>query len=445
MTGISLWIFLPVMIFLGINDIGNWSELLRSPLPVFLPVGGSLCIWYFIRQRKKANQGALSIAVYEKGILVRQAGEESYFMFEEIKGINYWNRAESDIVTIYINDEKKIVLDKHTVRDLPELSGQLRDAHNQILNTMAETKEDVKKLNIYFDFNVKMEGGIVKSKKKEVPFEEITAIKYLGDGTGGSEWHLFGANDKTLFRLNEVRVMNLDLLGHIIYNLGSGKVREQIDLSFLSSEHTKSFEREHALSKEDERDLAFCSVLMIMNHDSPKVLKIEDDRVYKKRLKKMLRDGWGINDQSEAVEALEALTTATTHTPFTKAFLHSGASERAASIEQENFEDMLRLLGKLGYTEDELENIQTFAAWDYGRVGFIARNALHMGYIEEETAWTYIRIAASEARDYYGSWREFLAAYILGRAIAYDVSWDFEDIYKYLLFDENSPFVIHDF
>jgi len=94
-----------------------------------------------------------------------------------------------------------------------------------------------------------------------------------------------------------------------------------------------------------------------------------------------------------------------------------------------------------GYTAEELAGIKTIAAWDYGRTGIIARYSVKMGFMEEAQAWQILQTAADNAQKCYGNWREYLAAYILGRAIAFkQSSTDYADVAGYLLNDESSPY-----
>jgi len=104
------------------------------------------------------------------------------------------------------------------------------------------------------------------------------------------------------------------------------------------------------------------------------------------------------------------------------------------------------LVRTFGYTEEELLNLPTLAAWDYGRTAFIARYGVTAGYLDEETAFEYMKIAADRAAETYSSWREYTAAYILGRALAYgNPSLNLVEVLDYLLNHPESPFLETDF
>ena len=102
---------------------------------------------------------------------------------------------------------------------------------------------------------------------------------------------------------------------------------------------------------------------------------------------------------------------------------------------------MALLMESFGFTEEELLSIPTLAAWDYGRTAIIARYGYAAGYVEEDVAWAHLKIAADSAAQTYSSWREFTAAYILGRALAFgNPSADTRDTLDFLLNHPESAF-----
>jgi len=104
------------------------------------------------------------------------------------------------------------------------------------------------------------------------------------------------------------------------------------------------------------------------------------------------------------------------------------------------------LVGFLRYSEEDLMNLPTLAAWDYGRVAIIARYGVQAGYIEEDEAWEYFKTAADSASEIYSCWRQYTAAHILGRALAFgNNSNDFKGVLNYLLHHDSSPFQDIDF
>jgi hypothetical protein len=104
------------------------------------------------------------------------------------------------------------------------------------------------------------------------------------------------------------------------------------------------------------------------------------------------------------------------------------------------------LINQFDYTEEELLNLPSLDAWDYGRVAIIARYGAEAGYLNEAEAWQYLKLAADSASEIYNSWREYTAAHILGRALAFGSrSEDFRDTLEFLLNHPESSFQTIDF
>jgi len=100
------------------------------------------------------------------------------------------------------------------------------------------------------------------------------------------------------------------------------------------------------------------------------------------------------------------------------------------------------ILKDLGYTDEELASVPSTAAWDYGRVAFIVRYSVKAGYMEEDLAWRFLQTTAKNASQVYSSWRQYMAGYVMGRALGYkNDSKDFHNSrLPYLLNDPHSPF-----
>ena len=100
------------------------------------------------------------------------------------------------------------------------------------------------------------------------------------------------------------------------------------------------------------------------------------------------------------------------------------------------------LLNTHGFTVEELRNIQTLAAWDYGRAVFVARYSIAAGHLNPDDVWPYLQMAAKNAARTYSCFREFTAAYVLGRALAFgNSSVDMTRAIEFLLTHEESPFL----
>ena len=59
-------------------------------------------------------------------------------------------------------------------------------------------------------------------------------------------------------------------------------------------------------------------------------------------------------------------------------------------------------------------------AWDTGELITLARVALETGYIDEQTAWEYIRFAGEKCRQIFKNWEEIGKSYLIGQAMKTD-------------------------
>jgi len=241
--------------------------------------------------------------------------------------------------------------------------------------------------------------------------------------------------------------------------------------SALHSKRMRQFEADYPVSAEQQRLLTFGAVLFTMNLESCRTVQVKADR---QTVIKMLSEWWGINSREEAVHAAEYLSVAEGRTlmadPVYKELilrkgLDQGSQKEALEylvglsdyqIEElglwhvpvpqiiaglNSYQVAREVLLDLGYTETELSRLNSTAAWDYGRTGPIVRYGIKAGYLEEGEAWDLMRTAADNATRTYRSWREYLAGYVIGRAVGGgDNSTDIYAALRYLLHSESSPF-----
>ena len=106
------------------------------------------------------------------------------------------------------------------------------------------------------------------------------------------------------------------------------------------------------------------------------------------------------------------------------------------------YEEAIRSLVVYGFSVDELTKIDNFSAWDLGRCGRVAALAVTASYLDKNTAWQYVLTAGKNAYSGYTSWRQFLAAYFIGRSVMNnsDNFEDFRETIQYLVRDSKSPY-----
>jgi len=214
----------------------------------------------------------------------------------------------------------------------------------------------------------------------------------------------------------------------------------------------KRIEKKHTLPKDKQRLLAFAHDLLSANGESYRTFKLLSITKSNARIILCSPDWWGITNPQAAHEILQRLSTGQNHTAFADdVFAHIKSNEHILSEETKSqserltngvkaYEQTRNYLLKSGFPEDMLINLPTLAAWDYGRAAFIARLCVRLRFITEDEAWNYIQTAADNATAHYETWHEYIAAYVIGRSIAYGefTPWPYEH-------QKGSPFLLFEF
>jgi len=302
-------------------------------------------------------------------------------------------------------------------------------------------------INISIDFGAGMkleDGRLVDGmiNPKIMPLYNVRTVEIERDAYKISGTLENGNEDRLYWNFKYLQ--NGELLAHIIskHTTAEEITEEEIispppstiefDADVIVSEKMQAFEEKHRLPIEKENYLAFSAILALSNHDSYKVFKIQ--WVPKFIIKKGLKNMWGITDRQTALDTLADLAEAKLSAPRANDVYAQVKNGEASEIYKRAKENLI----SLGFMASEIDNITSLNAWDYGRAGFIARNAVFSGFLEEEETWDYLRQAANNAVKDYKNWREYLGAYVLGRAAAFsNDSADIAQILEYLLRDES--------
>ena len=115
----------------------------------------------------------------------------------------------------------------------------------------------------------------------------------------------------------------------------------------------------------------------------------------------------------------------------------------------ENLSSVLPLEeGKEWFPNPQKDFLVGCDAYDYGRIAFVARSCYTAGYITAGEAWAYIDEIARMARKSFNNWEDYGKSYLLGRALwcgnSYDDFNDFAEVTRYLVEDEDSPWVMYE-
>ena len=388
------------------------------------------------------------IKIYEKAITLEGGGkkETHYFADFEIEGMTY-DKNKDEVKLLLKN--KTIHLSGHDSHDIEGVVANFDEAYSDfMINHLND--ENIKLAKFDFGNSVYYDKGKLVLALTQFPLESFKSLIISEDKCVFKGIDAKG--NENSYNADVDKMAHLKLLQHIVHDFSEGEVRQAgegedvgFSLYFLSTSKMKSFEKDNEVSKEKQRLLAFCSILMIANGDSPHVFAMRPQ--VKNLLSKMgFSQAWGIKGRDDALETVIYLARGEGHTPDADENLKEIEAIPEWSTVKEAYIKALEQLFSLGYTKEELDKIETLAAWDYGRCGFIARNSVKMGYLTEEDVWVYIQLAAYNATQRYESWREYLAAYVLGRALGYGRdSADMYSVLEYLLNHEDSPFLRHEF
>jgi len=200
----------------------------------------------------------------------------------------------------------------------------------------------------------------------------------------------------------------------------------------------KRMQKKYSITEEQKRYMLFGGLLLAINNETNQTFRVVNTSKGKARA--LLRDWWGITTSTSAIDTAGDLSKAQMHTGFaddvynnlvikdifnpTHEDLQKLRPENAAQVDRIRHglftcSQAVQSLKRIGYTESDFAEIKTLAAWDYGRTTFVARFSAHSKIMTATDAWIFIQKAAENAEAAYDSWKQYLAAYVLGRCIAY--------------------------
>ena len=86
-----------------------------------------------------------------------------------------------------------------------------------------------------------------------------------------------------------------------------------------------------------------------------------------------------------------------------------------------NLYHFLEYVNKKNIVSIEKEDLKRgILAWDMGELISWARIACETGYIDEKTAWEYIKYAGEQCRQTFRNWNEIGKSYLIGQAMITD-------------------------
>ena len=194
----------------------------------------------------------------------------------------------------------------------------------------------------------------------------------------------------------------------------------------MSEEELQAFLYAHPVPDNMKKYLTIGALLAGTNGEPYSTLALtSDEDDYRDNLK----ENWGIEDHSDALEMLESLLNGR-HSENFKAdydiIRKHGSNEYFDHAEDPIFDnDDLEAFeaAKEGLTNVlELDpavgkNCTSLYAWDLDRIGLLARTLSHTGLISDKEAYNWLKKAGAKASETFNSWPGYIASALLGRAL----------------------------
>ena len=182
----------------------------------------------------------------------------------------------------------------------------------------------------------------------------------------------------------------------------------------------------------------------------------------KKMCKDIMKKWWGITDKLTAHEILASRSKdghRFLYNELVDLFIECDGNTANLDKNDPNYEYIVEYFdnvnevlqmdeGKLWFPDFRKDFLIKCDAWDIGRMVFVSRTCYTIAYITEDEAWQYINYVKDLARKSFTNWHDYAKSYLLGRALWGGNNYDdfdvFSDVTEFLLEDEDSPWVEHD-
>jgi hypothetical protein len=164
--------------------------------------------------------------------------------------------------------------------------------------------------------------------------------------------------------------------------------------------------------------------LLLTTHGEPwPVLAMTSDKDY---WMDVLKGGWDIKKIDAGRKMLASLLEGRHASKFGDDFrkAKAGQPNELDGDSIENYNDTLE-----GLSEDlpellpYVQKCDNILAWDLERVGYLARIFHSLGWIDDAEVFDWLAKAAEKIKTTYSSWEEYVAAILVGRAIAYSFDY----------------------
>ena len=218
----------------------------------------------------------------------------------------------------------------------------------------------------------------------------------------------------------------------------------------MSEDELNAFLEAHPVPEEMKKYLMIGATLIGTNDEPYISLALTGD---KEDYRDSIESSWGIDGREDALDMLESLLGGRHSVLFQKSYdilRKKGAddyfeNDNDPSFDEDDIENFLgakEILAEFEpLSEEDIDGCKTLYAWDLDRIGLLARILSHVGYITEDEAYDWLQKASKKAGDTFGTWQEYFASLLLGRAlhfglnrepfaVAYDLLTDNSELLK---------------
>lgn len=223
----------------------------------------------------------------------------------------------------------------------------------------------------------------------------------------------------------------LILIGIIFVGYFIVTKRRMFEFIFRAATGKFNVTSNNPLSIDKQRSILLGAVYSSQQHARLDTLKLH---IESNRRNIILKEWWGIQNTDDALETLDRLRDVGHRyffPPVVEAMKQAGDQAKKdillahfkTSEEMErailflnNLQEALETMKKEG-TITDMEDLARIgvAGWDVARLSFITRACYDAGYIDEETAWSYLQAADQLAHATLGSWKALGDSYVVGR------------------------------
>ena len=229
---------------------------------------------------------------------------------------------------------------------------------------------------------------------------------------------------ENMLKLQEEMAILSQQMSGAYTQMATGEGFDESDLFEVDQEAIEQFIRDHPVPADKEKYLPI-GALLIITHDEPWQTIIA--MVEKEYWSDVLKEGWGIKNITEGRKMLSSLLEGRHNAKFGEEFrkFKAGKPSKLDDESIENYEDTMECLKEyLPVLLPIAQKCENIYAWDLERVGYLARIYLNMGWLNEDETFEWLDKAAKIIKKEYPGWKEYIAAILVGRAVAFS----FDDV-----------------